>query len=112
MAWTIESALAQKPIHQPRKLLSEYQFTLGKIPVLITIRLYKPIIGGTKVLFEQSHFIYTPVQAGPYETSRPWNNDEPSALHQAIFGYTENYNAAVRAGHTPDSKWLVPNKDF
>ncbi|MFH1226724.1 MAG: hypothetical protein V1701_02320 [Planctomycetota bacterium] len=111
MGWTIESALDDDLISNPRKLLSGYQFTLGEIPVLITIRLYKQL-NGKNVEFEQSHFIHTPIQGGPYMTSIPWNDDEASALHQVISGFTRDYNAAVKQGHKPAESWLVPNKNF
>ena len=111
MPWTIESALSHQSIENPCKLITEYQFALRDIPIVITIKLYQPI-NGNKVWFNQSHFIKTPTQMGPYMTSRPWNDDEASALHQVVSGFTQYYEDAVKQGHSPDASWLIPNKNF
>jgi hypothetical protein len=111
MAWTIETALDDKAIENPRRFISEFQFTLPHIAVLITIRLYKPI-HGEGIEFEQSHYINTPTQMGPYRTSRPWGDDEAYSLHLAVKTITQHYNEAVRQGHTPSESWLVPNEHF
>lgn len=111
MAKTAESVFDNDLINKPVKLLSEYQFFLGDLPEKIKIRLYKPL-KGEGVTFTQSHFINTPVQIDAYRTSRPWNDDESSALRQAIFGFTSNYKDAVNQGHSPETSWLEPNMDF
>jgi hypothetical protein len=111
MAWDIESAMSDKIVENPRKLVSEYQFRLQGLSPLIKIRIYKGI-GAKGVEFEQSHYIHTPTQAGPYITSRPWGDDEAYALHEAVTGFTTYYNAAVREGHAPKDSWLIPNEDF
>jgi hypothetical protein len=111
MAWTIEAALDDEVIENPRKFISEYQFTLRGIAALITIRLYKPI-HGEGVEFEQSCYIHTPTQATPYRTSHPWGDDEAYALHLAVRSITQYYNEAVRLGHSPSESWLVPNENF
>jgi hypothetical protein len=93
------------------KLIGEYKFCLGNLTPEITIRLYAPY-HGTGIGFEQSHFIHTPEQGGPYETSRPWNDNIYAALNQVIHGLTFHYLSSVRNGHTPDDSWLVPNPNF
>jgi len=92
-------------------LVGEYRFRLKGIATTITLRFLKDIETGV-VSFEQSHYIYTPTQAGPYVTSRPWNDDEARALHQAVFGFKNQYEGAVAAGHVPNDSWLVPNENF
>lgn len=111
MAWTIESAMSDELIENPRKLISEYQFTLRDLSPVITICLYKPL-RGEGIEFEQSHYIHTPTQIGPYITSRPWGDDEAYALHLAITSITQYYNDAIRRGYTPDNSWLIPNEHF
>lgn len=90
---------------------SEYSFNLRGIPTTITVRLYRREARGP-VWFEQSHWIKTPEQIGPYRTSRPFNDDEASALRQAVTGLTQFYDMAVKAGHEPSKAWLVENKNF
>lgn len=111
MGWDIKSALSDEIIHNPRKLLSEYQFTLRDLSPTIAIRLYE-LIGADGVIFEQSHYIHTPMQAGPYQPSRPWGDDEAYALHLAVTSLTQYYNDAVRQGHSPKGPWLIPNETF
>lgn len=90
---------------------SQYSFKLRGIPITITVRLYRREVRGP-VWFEQSHWIKTPEQIGPYRTSRPFNDDEGSALRQAVTGLTQFYNIAVKAGHEPSNAWLIENKNF
>ena len=108
---TWQSALDSSAIHDSRRFLSEFDFSLGKLSTRIRVRLYahvdRPLIE-----YDLSHFIHTPIQAGPYQPSTPFGDDEGDALHQAVFGLTHNYNAAVNAGHTPSESWLVENPDF
>lgn len=105
------SSFNEEPIANARKLISEYKFNLGELSTTITIRLYK-LINNHQVAFEQSHFIHTPTQVGPYITSRPYNDNESSALRQAITGFTQYYDAAVREGHQPNDSWLKVNEHF
>lgn len=111
MSWTINAALDDPLIDGPMVFLSEFKFSLKGISTEITIRLYRPH-RGAGVIFDQSHFIHTPEQGTPYRTSRPQNDDEASALHQAISGMTRFYEIAVNKGHSPSSSWLVPNDSF
>jgi hypothetical protein len=98
-------------INMPRKLVGEYGFYLGDLTPEITIKLYASF-HDTSIQFEQSHFIHTPVQAGAYQTSRPWNDNVSAAINQVIHGLTDHYQAAVKNGHTPEDSWLVPNPKF
>jgi hypothetical protein len=92
-------------------VVGEYRFRLKGIAMTITLRFLKDIETGI-VSFEQSHYIHTPTQMGPYITSRPSNDDETRALNQALFGFRNHYEGAVAAGHVPNDSWLVPNEDF
>lgn len=111
MAWTQKEIFRDPAITRAKKLISEYRFELDKIPIEITIRLYEGY-SGNGVGFEQSHFIHTPTQIGPYKTSCPCDDTESSALHQAVRGFLTYYNEAVKEGHTPDESWLVQNNNF
>jgi hypothetical protein len=117
MCWTNEEkeVLAKyvdsEQISPPRKLVGEYRFHLGDLAPEIIIKVYASF-QDTRVQFEQSHYIKTPDQGGEYITSRPWNDNVGAALNQVIFGFTENYRAAVINGHTPNDSWLVSNPDF
>lgn len=109
---SIEEARELRLTHRPvKKLINEHQFTLEGIPCTITIRFYDdPAIDG--VTFEQSHYIHTPLQIGPYRTSRPWNDNYDSAFHQALSGFELYYDAAIKKGFVPSKEWLVENKRF
>jgi len=113
MPWTPETVFApnETAIDSAKELLKEYQFTLKDISVPITIRLFK-VFGAEGVHFTQSHFIHTPVQIDKYTTSRPCNDSLGAALHQVVFGFTSNYDVAVKKGHKPDAAWLIPNPNF
>jgi hypothetical protein len=95
----------------PRRILSTYDFRLGSLPQRITIRLYWNI-SKRKVEFEQSHFLYSPAQFGPYITNSAYGNTEEDALREALKPLTTFYDYAIREGHTPEETWLVPNKSF
>lgn len=113
MPWTPEDVFTTDAdaIDVAKELVKEYQFTLKDISTPITIRLYR-VFGAEGIHFTQSHFIHTPVQAGKYATSRPWNDDLGAALHQVVSGITQYYNQAVKKGHAPDEAWLIPNERF
>lgn len=117
MCWTNEEKnvlsiyVTTEQISPPRKFLGEYKFHLGTLEPEITIKLYSSF-QDTRVQFEQSHFIHTPVQIDAYETSRPFNDNIDAALNQVLFGLTSHYESAVKAGHTPDNSWLVLNPNF
>lgn len=96
---------------EARRLVSEYQFRLGTLGPLISIRLYE-VIGHEGVRFEQGHFIHIPTQAGPYMTSKQWNDNEARALNQVVSGFTRHSEDAVKGGQEPKDSWLVPTEDF
>ena len=85
-----------------------YAVELGTLKTKVFIELGR-MPSGHGVKFRVSHSIHTPTQIDPYKTSRPWNDDEASALNQAITGLTSYYKDAVRTGHTPSEDWLVKN---
>ena len=113
MAWAPEEVFEENKevVEMPMELIKEYQFTLKDIATTITIRLFK-MFGSDEIHFTQSHYIKTPTQAGPYITSRPFNDDIGSALSQAVSGFTKHYNKAMAAGHIPKNDWLEPNEYF
>lgn len=113
MVWSPETVFEanREVIEFPMELIKVYQFTLKDISTTIAIRLFRSF-ESDKVYFRQSHYIKTPTQATEYVTNKPYNDDLGSALQQAISGLTQHYNEAVKKGHSPSAKWLVPNKQF
>tara|TARA_R110000787_G_scaffold68468_8_gene153128 strand:+ start:165 stop:2141 length:1977 start_codon:yes stop_codon:yes gene_type:complete len=57
--------------------------------------------------FKTSHAIHTPLQAGPYWTSRPYDDDAGYALRRAITGLTDYYRDAIDHDLKPSEGWLV-----
>ncbi len=86
---------------------SEFVITLGALLTPITIEITPK---GEYWGFLVSHAIHTPLQAGPYWTSRPFDDTPQDALRRAITGLESYYNQAVSHGYTPSENWLVlPN---
>jgi hypothetical protein len=83
-----------------------FEIQLGTLSPIITIELGRHMDSDeTKAMV--SHAIHTPVQAGPYRTSRPFWDYPAYALHMAVSAFTQYYGDAVKAGHTPQDSWLV-----
>lgn len=75
-------------------------------PVSITV---SPAVGPGEVRLRMSHAVHTPLQAGPYRTSRDVFDDQATALQHGRWALTHFYSIAVAAGHPPSDEWLVPN---
>src|SRR5208283_805389 len=136
MAVTIEALVSQPHLHNRRRFLGEYQFSIGKLGTRVTFRLYERLDSieseygqpkGKKGEVEviQSHFIKTPLSSGPFiedaegayildrtDEARQWDLWAIRALRRAISRLIQDYENAVTAGHTPDENWLAPNPDF
>ena len=104
----IEATISQDGISAFETTHSGYSFWLKEIPTEIKITLS---INGERggFNFRTSHAIKTPLQAGPYQPSRPWGDDAAYSLHLAVTSITQYYREAVIAGLKPDPTWLVPN---
>lgn len=111
MNHTIESLLDHPTISNGRRFLSEYQFHLGTLTPIVTIRLYENLNNG-RVDFEQSHYIKPPKHGGPYMTNANSGDDEYDALRRALNTLTTNYDGAVRSEEEPNDSWLVPNEHW
>jgi hypothetical protein len=108
----MQSVFENENIHGVRRLVSEYQFFVGELPQMITVRFYQPL-DRNWIEFEQSHFINTPLQIDAYRTSAPYGDDQDDALRLAVgFCLVQWYEQAIREGHQPDESWLVPNPRF
>jgi hypothetical protein len=109
MAWTVDSALDDDLVEvvDRNDAGGEYVVQIGTLTTLVTISLRR-LLNSDDVEFIVSHAIKTPVQAGPYWTSRPFDDDPAYALHRAINGITSYYRQAIQAGHHPREEWLVP----
>jgi len=62
--------------------------------------------------YSTSHMIQTPMQAGPYSSSRRTMDTPEAALNKAIDDLTSFYNGAVSKGHNPSAKWFVESETF
>jgi CxxC motif-containing protein len=102
--WTMQEALNHTLITFVRRESNTFVVLLGNLKTEISITLEHE---GDYVNFVLSHVIKTPVQIGPYRTSRPYNDTPGSALHQAITSLTQYYEMAVGEGHQPQESWLV-----
>jgi hypothetical protein len=98
-------------IENLRRVVNGYQFNLRGTSIVITVNL-KEIKKTGKFVFKQSHFIHTPVQAGPYETGHSWGNGEKETLDNALRTFTMFYGDAVIAGHKPNDSWLIFNEKY
>ena len=102
----------QNPILHPllrsqKELAATYKFRLGDLEPTITLRIYK-YSEKNSFAFEISHTIKTPEQIGPYKTSPKPYDSKDYTIQMAISGLTQQYEAAVKAGHKPNNDWLVP----
>jgi hypothetical protein len=108
----MQSVFENEHIHGVRRFVSEYQFFVGELPQMITVRFYQSL-DRNWIEFEQSHFINTPLQIDAYRTSAPYGDDQDDALRLAVgFCLVQWYEQAIREGHQPDESWLVPNPRF
>lgn len=98
-------------IEESRTIEKEHELRLRGMKTVIVIRFFTRA-GATGVWWEQSHFIKTPLQAGPYRTSLPRGDSLQQALRKAIHGLTSFYDMAVRENQTPHDGWLITNKKF
>jgi hypothetical protein len=108
MAWTIDTALEDKLINNVIRndKIGTYEFRVGVLNTTVTVEVYR-LPNGDEAVYRRSHDIHTPGQLGPYRQSRPYWDNVPYALHQAIDSLTSYYRNAVNAGYTPDESWLV-----
>src|ERR1700688_4063560 len=108
MTYTLDSALDDDlvTVVDRHDDLGSYAIQIGTIETIIYIDLGR-LLTSDRVKFRTSHSIHTPVQAGPYHTSRTIEDDAAYALHRAIDGLTSYYRQAVKEGHTPQESWFV-----
>jgi hypothetical protein len=98
-------------IHDVRRLHeNEISFCVGELKTRVHVRVHAG--ENDWYWWQQSHFIHTPVQLGPYTTSLPANDTEERAWRSAIWTLAQWYKDAVGAGETPAETWLVPNPDW
>ena len=97
----------QSRILGARRLVAEYNFRLEGILTPIRIWIYEGITGDW-VEAEQDYFLQAPGMKEPAvpESARYATAEE--ALREIVGGFREGYEQAVKAGHEPDSDWLMP----
>lgn len=108
MPWTLDTALEDDlvTVEERNDTIGSYAIRVGTLKTLVFIELRR-LLNSDHIEFNVSHSIHTPVQAGPYRTSRTFEDDAAYALHRAVDGLTTYYRQAVSAGHTPQESWLV-----
>ena len=108
MPWTIENALSDDLITMVHRDddFGVYEFRVGSLETVVTVEVRR-LPTSEAAVFTRSHSIKAPGQAGAYKSSRPYWDDIPYALHQAIDGITSYYRAAIKEGHVPKESWLV-----
>lgn len=111
MSWSREEALTDPAIVDPMRLLSEFQFRLGDIPVEITIRLYKPVHSG-KIVIRRSHDIAVDGVTAGKTYDYDDEASEGEALQAGVCELVAIYNAARAKGLKPDRSWLKANENF
>ncbi len=94
-------------INEAYKFHSSYRFyfEVDDDAVLITITIEET--HDDRFMFTTSHLMHSPIQAGPYSTSRRVFPTPDEALEEALGSITSFYDSAVRAGHTPKASWFV-----
>lgn len=108
MPWTLDNALDDElvTVIDRHDDIGNYSIKIGKLETIVEIDLGR-LLTSDRVKFRVSHSIHTPLQAGPYRTSRFIEDDAAYALHRAIDGLTSYYKQAVKDGYTPKESWLV-----
>lgn len=108
MTWNFDKALSNPLVTVDNRIdkWGTFEIQIGTIPTIVTIELGRHMDSDeTKVWV--SHAIHTPLQGGPYRTSRSYWDDPEYALQRTISGLTDYYRQAVAAGHQPSPDWLV-----
>ena len=98
-------------IRSPKELVATYQFYIGDIPKVVTVKIFKNLSNETH-FYEQSHNIKTPVQASEHITSEPFGNSLQEALDKCIKDYTDYYNEAIQKGNIPTEDWLIVDEYY
>ena len=94
-------------------LVREVKLRLRSIEsVQITIRIWFDIEQRDQYRFDLSHYVHSPVQAGPYIPSAPWCPTEALALEGGIEALTNWVESGQKEGHEPSPSWLIPAHDF
>ena len=100
---------------EAKKLVAEYSFRLREIhQIEIQIKIWKTkdSYGGSYFMFDQSHYLHTPVQIDAYRTSVPFGETEEHALRRALDTFKDFIPAAIAKGYTPSAEWLEKNETF
>lgn len=111
MSDNVKTQFRQPLVHDARKLLAEYDFSLGQIPASISLRLYQSLADDS-ITVEQSHFIQTPIQSEPAFNEHERHPDPETALERILAEFIRHYEDAEKKGHTPHQDWLLPSRDF
>lgn len=110
MPYTVEGALDDHDLTvvDRNDEMGEYVVRIGSLstPVVISLRRLPRV---EMIEFRTSHALKHPGQMGPYQPSRPFEDDYAHALSRAVTSLTDYYREGVEAGHLPEETWLVAN---
>lgn len=93
-----------------QELVRTAEFRFENIPVTVKLEVFNTFAEhgpGCFYYVRQSHFIATPVQAGPYIPSGPFFANPEVGIQTVIDWMLAFYNEAIRKGHKPSESWLM-----
>ena len=107
--------LKDESIVASRRLAATYQFKVGKLTPIVTVRIWENY--GLRAVtaryeFETSHFIKTSIQSEAFVADQPFGKDQAGALRRAVQDITLDYAEAIKSGEKPSDSWLLPNRGF
>lgn len=97
----------QSGIVGARKLASEYSFRLEGIQTTIRVWIYEGV-NGDWVEADQNYYLQAPGMKEPAVPEKARYASPEEALREVVACFLEGYEQAVKAGHQPDSDWLMP----
>lgn len=103
----VERIFDQPGILGARKLVAEYDFRLEGIPTNIRIWVYSGV-NGDWVEADQNYYLQAPGMKEPAVPESARYENAEDALREIVACFTEGYDKARAAGHTPGSDWLMP----
>jgi hypothetical protein len=107
---TISQALSDPmfTVVSREKIPGIFQFKFGKIPAVITVKIWK--LGDRRYTLDSSHGIRAETQIGAYWVRHGDYASPGEALDDFCSKFRTFYVSAVRQGFRPSNKWLVPDR--
>lgn len=111
MSDKVKSQFRHPLVQDARWLIAEYEFSLGQITTVISLRLYQSLADDS-IWVEQSHFIQTPIHSEPAFNEHECHPDPETAVERILSEFVRHYEDAEKMGHAPSADWLLPSRDF